>query len=307
MVALTEAIAIGRTFASMRDYQIDGNKEMVAIGTMNIVGSMTSCYVATGSFSRSAVNYMAGCHTAVSNIVMSLVVLLTLEVITPLFKYTPNAILASIIISAVVGLIDIEAAILIWKIDKFDFVACMGAFFGVVFISVEMGLLIAVSISFAKILLQVTRPRTAVLGQVPRTKVYRNIQQYPEAESVPGILIVRVDSAIYFSNSNYIKERILRWLTDAALNTRENKATRIQYLIVEMSPVTDIDTSGIHSVEDLLSALKKRDVELIIANPGQVVLDKLHASKLADTIGEDKIFLSVADAMQTFGQKVDHA
>ncbi|KAL9688766.1 hypothetical protein QQ045_033190 [Rhodiola kirilowii] len=314
MVALTEAIAIGRTFASMRDYQIDGNKEMVAIGTMNIVGSMTSCYVATGSFSRSAVNYMAGCHTAVSNIVMSLVVLLTLEVITPLFKYTPNAILASIIISAVVGLIDIEAAILIWKIDKFDFVACMGAFFGVVFISVEMGLLIAVSISFAKILLQVTRPRTAVLGQVPRTKVYRNIQQYPEAESVPGILIVRVDSAIYFSNSNYIKERILRWLTDAALNTKENKATRIkenkatriQYLIVEMSPVTDIDTSGIHSVEDLLSALKKRDVELIIANPGQVVLDKLHASKLADTIGEDKIFLSVADAMQTFGPKVDH-
>ncbi|KAI5654727.1 hypothetical protein M9H77_31914 [Catharanthus roseus] len=145
MVALTEAVAIGRTFASMKDYQLDGNKEMVALGTMNIVGSMTSCYVATGSFSRSAVNYMAGCQTAISNIIMSLVVLLTLEFITPLFKYTPNAILASIIISAVIGLIDYDAAILIWKIDKFDFVACMGAFFGVVFASVEIGLLIAVS------------------------------------------------------------------------------------------------------------------------------------------------------------------
>lgn len=87
---------------------------------------------------------MAGCNTAVSNIVMSCVVLLTLEVITPLFKYTPNAILASIIISAVAGLLDHEAMILIWKIDKFDFVACMGAFFGVVFASVEIGLLIAV-------------------------------------------------------------------------------------------------------------------------------------------------------------------
>lgn len=160
-----------------------------------------------GSFSRSAVNYMAGCHTAVSNIIMSMVVMLTLELITPLFKYTPNAILASIIISAVLGLIDIEAAILIWKVDKFDFLACMGAFFGVVFVSVEIGLLIAVAVSFAKILLQVTRPRTAVLGQVPRTRVYRNILQYPESKSVPGILIVRVDSAIYFSNSNYIKER----------------------------------------------------------------------------------------------------
>lgn len=88
---------------------------------------------------------MAGCQTAFSNIVMSVVVFLTLEFITPLFKFTPNAILAAIIISAVLGLIDYEAAILIWKIDKFDFVACIGAFFGVVFASVEIGLLIAVS------------------------------------------------------------------------------------------------------------------------------------------------------------------
>lgn len=97
-----------------------------------------------GSFSRSAVNYMAGCKTAVSNIVMALVLLLTLVAITPLFKYTPNAVLASIIIAAVLGLIDIEAVILLWKIDKFDFLACMGAFFGVIFVSVEIGLLIAV-------------------------------------------------------------------------------------------------------------------------------------------------------------------
>lgn len=87
---------------------------------------------------------MAGCQSAVSNIIMSIVVFLTLQFITPLFKYTPNAILAAIIISAVINLIDFQAAILIWKIDKFDFVACMGAFFGVIFASVEIGLLIAV-------------------------------------------------------------------------------------------------------------------------------------------------------------------
>jgi sulfate transporter 1, high-affinity len=87
---------------------------------------------------------MAGCKTAVSNIIMSIVVLLTLLLITPLFKYTPNAILASIIISAVIGLIDYKTAFLIWKVDKLDFIACMGAFFGVVFASVEIGLLIAV-------------------------------------------------------------------------------------------------------------------------------------------------------------------
>lgn len=304
MVGLTEAIAIGRTFAAMKDYQLDGNKEMVALGTMNIVGSMTSCYVATGSFSRSAVNYMAGCETAVSNIVMSCVVFLTLEFITPLFKYTPNAILASIIINAVIGLIDIGAATLIWKIDKFDFVACMGAFFGVVFSSVEIGLLIAVSISFAKILLQVTRPRTAILGKVPRTTVYRNIQQYPEATKVPGVLIVRVDSAIYFSNSNYIKERILRWLEDEEEVKAAVYQPRIQFLIVEMSPVTDIDTSGIHALEELYRSLEKREIQLILANPGPVVMDKLHASSFTSLIGEDKIFLTVADAVSSCAPKL---
>ncbi|KAK7311601.1 hypothetical protein RJT34_09852 [Clitoria ternatea] len=297
MIALTEATAIGRTFASMKDYQLDGNKEMVALGAMNVVGSMTSCYVATGSFSRSAVNFMAGCQTAVSNIVMSVVVFLTLEFLTPLFKYTPNAILASIIISAVINLVDYQAAILIWKIDKIDFIACMGAFFGVVFVSVEIGLLIAVCISFAKILLQVTRPRTAILGKIPSTSVYRNIQQYPEASKVPGVVIVRVDSAIYFSNSNYVKERIIRWLMDEEEKVRKEYRTRVQFLIVEMSPVTDIDTSGIQAFEELHRSLEKRGVELVLANPGSAVTNKLYTSNFANTIGEDKIFLTVALAV----------
>ncbi|KAJ9545851.1 hypothetical protein OSB04_025558 [Centaurea solstitialis] len=342
-----EAVAIGRTFASMKDYQVDGNKEMVALGTMNVIGSMTSCYIATGSFSRSAVNYMAGCQTAVSNIVMSFVVFLTVKFLTPLFKYTPNAILAAIIISAVIGLIDFDAAILIWKIDKLDFVACMGAFLGVVFKSVETGLLIAVAISFAKILLQVTRPRTAILGKIPMTSVYRNIGQYPEATKVPGVLIVRVDSAIYFSNSNYTKERILRWLTEEEENLKATYQRRIEYLIVEMSPVTDIDTSGIHAFEELHRSLQKKDIQnridpkrdvqgktskngklrntrrnpsseqyaivhgkkyvdlqLVLANPGQAVLDKLYASGFPDLIGENKIFLTVADAVHTCSPKM---
>ncbi|KAE9599071.1 hypothetical protein Lal_00044034 [Lupinus albus] len=303
MVALTEAAAIGRTFAVIKDYSLDGNKEMLAMGTMNIIGSLTSCYLATGSFSRTAVNFMAGCKTAVSNIVMSIVVLLTLILITPLFKYTPNAVLSSIIIVVVLGFVNIDVVVLLWKIDKFDFLACMGAFFGVIFKSVEIGLLIAVIISFAKILLQVTRPRTAVLGKVPGTSVYRNIQQYPKATQIPGMFIIRVDSAIYFSNSNYIKDRILRCLANEDAQRTGSESHRILYLIVEMSPVADIDTSGIHAFQELYKSLQKREVQLVLANPGPIVMEKLYASKLIDLIGEHKIFLSVSDAVATFGTK----
>ncbi|CAL9762723.1 unnamed protein product [Musa acuminata subsp. burmannicoides] len=304
MVALTEAVAIGRTFAAMKDYQLDGNKEMVALGTMNMLGSMTSCYVTTGSFSRSAVNYMAGCRTTVSNVVMSLVVMLTLLVLTPLFEYTPNAILSSIIISAVLGLIDYEAAYLIWKVDIFDFMACMGAFFGVVFTSVEIGLLVAVSISLAKILLQVTRPRTALLGNLPGTMIYRNVEQYPEAIRVPGVLIVRVDSAIYFSNSNYVKERILRWLRDEEEQQHANDLPRVDFLIIDMSPVTDVDTSGIHALKELHRGLQKREVQLGIANPGAVVVEKLRLAEFIELIGQEKLFLTVGEAVIGCAPKV---
>ncbi|CAL9118628.1 unnamed protein product [Musa textilis] len=304
MVALTEAAAIGRTFAAMKDYQLDGDKEMVALGTMNMLGSMTSCYVTTGSFSRSAVNYMAGCETTVSNVVMSLVVMLTLLVLTPLFEYTPNAILSSIIISAVLALIDYEAAHLIWKVDRFDFMACMGAFFGVVFTSVEIGLLVAVSISLAKILLQVTRPRTALLGNLPGTMIYRNVEQYPEAIRVPGVLVVRVDSAIYFSNSNDVKERILRWLRDEEEQQKANDLPRVDFLIIDMSPVTDVDTSGIHALKELHKSLQNREVQLGIANPGAVVVEKLRLAEFIELIGQEKLFLTVGEAVIGCAPKV---
>ena len=98
-----------------------------------------------GPFSRTAVNFNAGCKTAVSNIVMATAVMITLLFLTPLFHYTPLVVLSSIIIAAMLGLIDYEAAISLWKVDKCDFIVCMSAYFGVVFGSVEIGLVIAVS------------------------------------------------------------------------------------------------------------------------------------------------------------------
>ena len=99
----------------------------------------------SGSFSRSAVSYNAGAQTAVSNIVMASAVLVTLLFLMPLFYYTPNVILAAIIVTAVIGLIDYQAALKLWKVDKLDFMACFCSFFGVLFISVPLGLAIAVS------------------------------------------------------------------------------------------------------------------------------------------------------------------
>nr|KJB46950.1 hypothetical protein B456_008G002800 [Gossypium raimondii]KJB46952.1 hypothetical protein B456_008G002800 [Gossypium raimondii] len=221
IIALAEGIAVGRSFAMFKHYHIDGNKEMVAIGTMNIVGSCFSCYLTTGPFSRSAVNFNAGCKTAMSNVIMAIAVMLTLLFLTPLFYYTPLVVLSAIIISAMLGLIDYEAAIHLWNVDKFDFLVCIGAYAGVVFASVEVGLVIAVAISVVRLLLFVARPRTSVLGNLPDSTIYRNVEQYPNANHVHGVLILEIDAPIYFANSSYLRERYYHFTLNIKINSRK--------------------------------------------------------------------------------------
>ncbi|GAY54104.1 hypothetical protein CUMW_154110 [Citrus unshiu] len=297
VIALAEGIAVGRSFAMFKNYHIDGNKEMVAFGMMNIAGSCTSCYLTAGPFSRSAVNFNAGCKTAVSNIVMATAVMITLLFLTPLFHYTPLVVLSSIIIAAMLGLIDYEAVIHLWKLDKFDFIVCMSAYVGVVFGSVEIGLVIAVTISLLRVLLSVARPRTFVLGNIPNSVTYRSIDQYPVAKSVPGVLILHIDAPIYFANASYLRERISRWIYEEEEKLKISGETGLQYVILDMSSVGSIDTSGISMFEEIKKVVDRRGLKLLLANPRSEVIKKLNNSKFIENIGQEWIYLTVAEAV----------
>ncbi|KAG6665300.1 probable sulfate transporter 3.4 [Carya illinoinensis] len=297
ILSLTEGIAVGRTFAALKNYQVDGNKEMMAIGIMNIAGSCSSCYVTTGSFSRSAVNYNAGAQTAVSNIVMASAVVVTLIFLTPLFYYTPNVILAAIIITAVIGLIDYQAAYKLWKVDKLDFMACLCAFLGVLFVSVPLGLAIAVGVSVFKILLHVTRPNTMVLGNIMGTQVYQNLIRYREASRVPSFLILAVESPIYFANSTYLQERILRWIREEEEWIKENNGSPLKCVILDMTAVTAIDTSGIDTICEIRKMLEQKSLKLVLANPVGSVTEKLDKSEILETFRLNGLYLSVGEAV----------
>ncbi|XP_019096827.1 PREDICTED: probable sulfate transporter 3.4 isoform X2 [Camelina sativa] len=297
ILSLTEGIAVGRTFASLKNYQVNGNKEMMAIGFMNMAGSCTSCYVTTGSFSRSAVNYNAGAKTAVSNIVMASAVLVTLLFLMPLFYYTPNVILAVIILTAVIGLIDYQAAYKLWKVDKFDFFTCMCSFFGVLFVSVPLGLAIAVGVSVIKILLHVTRPNTSEFGNIPGTQIYQSLGRYREASRIPGFLVLAVESPIYFANSTYLQERILKWTREEETRIKENNGTTLKCIILDMTAVSAIDTSGLEAVFELRRRLEKQSLQLVLVNPVGTVMEKLHKSKIIDALGLSGLYLTVGEAV----------
>lgn len=298
MVALAEGIAIGRSFAIMKNEQMDGNKEMVAFGLMNIVGSFTSCYLTTGPFSKTAVNFNAGCKTQMTNVVMAICMMLTLLFLAPLFRYTPIVGLSAIIMSAMFGLIKYKKAYHMFKTDKFDFCICMVAFIGVAFISMDIGLILSVGLSILRALLYVARPVTCKLGSIPNSTLYRDVEQYPDATEVPGILILKLGSPIYFPNCTYIKERILRWVRDeqAAANSKGNGD--IEHILLDMGGVTSIDITGVETLTEVRRSMEAKGLKVTLVNPRLEVMEKLIATKFVDLIGKENVFLSIEDAIE---------
>ncbi|XP_041006687.1 probable sulfate transporter 3.5 [Juglans microcarpa x Juglans regia] len=297
LIALAEGIAIGRSFAIMQNEQVDGNKEMIAFGFMNIVGSFTSCYLTTGPFSKTAVNFNSGCKTAMSNIVMAVSMALTLLFLASLFSHTPLVALSAIIMSAMLGLIKYEEAYHLYKVDKFDFIICMAAFFGVAFISMEVGLMISVGFSLIRALIYVARPASCKLGKVPNSTIYRDMEQYPDSADLKGILVLQLGSPIYFANSTYIRERILRWIREEqAVSNFEGSI--LEHVLLDLTGVTSIDITGIETLIEVRRTLLANDIKMAIINPRIKVMEKMIASKFIDIIGREYVFLSIDDATE---------
>lgn len=297
IIALAEGVAVGRSFAMFKNYHIDGNKEMIAFGLLNVAGSCTSCYLSSGPFSRSAVNFNAGCKTAASNIVMAMGVMITLLFLTPFFYYTPLVVLSSIIMTAMVGLIDFQAVVHLWKVDKFDFIICVAAYLGVVFGSVETGLALAVVLSLLRLVLFMARPKTTVLGSLANSVEYRSTEQYLYTHKVPGTLILQINGPVYFASSNYLRERIIRWISEEEDRIKSSGEHTLQNVILDMSAVPSIDTSGISMLREVKKTSDRKGLKLALANPGNEVMKKLFKSDFIETIGHEWIHATVAEAV----------
>ncbi|KAF2304555.1 hypothetical protein GH714_033331 [Hevea brasiliensis] len=260
LIALAEGIAIGRSFAIMTNEQVDGNKEIMAFGLMNIVGSFTSCYLTTGPFSKTAVNYNAGFA------------------------------LSAIIMSAMLGLINYGEIYHLFKVDKFDFVICISCFLGVAFISMNYGLMISIGLALARTLLYAARPATCRLGQIPNSYLYRDTEQYPGLTRVPGVLALQLGSPIYFANSNYIRERILRWIREEE-DISNAKESVVEHILLDLSGVTSIDTTGIETLIEIRKMLEAKSIKARSNGENDKVT-------LCRQIGKESIFLSIEDAVE---------
>ncbi|XP_028075885.1 probable sulfate transporter 4.2 isoform X1 [Camellia sinensis] len=318
-VAILESVGIAKALAAKNGYELDSNQELFGLGVANVFGSFFSAYPTTGSFSRSAVNHESGAKTGLSGIVMGIIMGCALLFLTTLFESIPQCALAAIVISAVIGLevclcpdssdmqnqVDYEEAIFLWHVDKKDFLLWTITSATTLFFGIEIGVVVGVGVSLAFVIHESANPHVAVLGRLPGTTIYRNVQQYPEAYTYNGIVVVRIDAPIYFANISYIKDRLREFEFEVDKSTnRGPEVERVYFVIIEMAPVTYIDSSAVQALKDLHQEYKSRDIQMAIANPNREVLLALTRSGVVELIGKEWFFVRVHDAVQVCLQHV---
>ncbi len=290
MLGFVESIAIAQVFAQRHRYTIRPNRELVALGACTVAAGLTNGYAVSGSFSRTAVNAASGARTQLAGVVSAGVVALTLGVLTPFFRPMPHAVLASVVIMAVAGLVDVREARRLWSVKRSDFWLLALAFGSTLALGVELGLGISVVASLAVILHQTTRPNMAVLGQIPGTTEFRNVERSPSAVTSDGVMVVRVDAPLYFANLDYLRAKLKK--------LEAEQHGRMRVLVLDATSVTELDSSADTALVEIAEDFAHRDVAFYLAGVKGRLLDVMRRSGSYQRLGTDHFFLSVNDAVR---------
>jgi len=301
IVGFVQSFALSKHFAYKHGYEINSARELIGLGMANLVGGMFQSYPVTACLGQSAVNDGVGAQTGIASMVTGVVVMFVLLFLTPVFEKMPLTVLAAIVISYVLGMFDYGEAIYLYRVHKFDFSVWVAAFLGTMFLGVEIGLAIAVGVSLLIVVYESVYPRTVVLGRLPGTSLYRNIKQYPEAEQYYGLLIVRIDGPLFFANALTVRDKVRKYKHVAAKDMEEgnnnNAGAGIKYLILDLSPVSHIDTTALHVLEDMYVTQSKLGVQLILCNPSISVMKRFVKSGIVELVGRHRIFPADIDAV----------
>jgi len=295
IVGFMESIAVSKVYAKRHGYEVVPNNELMGLGAANVASGLFGGFPVTGGFSRTAVNDTAGAKTPLASIVTAGLVLVTIAILTPLFSSLPNAALGAIIIIAVTGLVDLAEMRHIVAVKQSDVIGLAVAFVGTLVLGIELGIFVAVVASMLVVFARLSMPHTAVLGHVEGTTSYRNILRFPEAQTVAGIRIVRVDAALSFVNAVNVKREILR---HAAALTEEPQALTEEprALILDASGINDLDATGAQMVEELIFEIAAMSVTLHFADVKGPVRDVLRRAGIWHRLG-DRVHTSTNDAV----------
>ncbi|RMH77446.1 MAG: solute carrier 26 family protein [Actinomyces sp.] len=295
LMSFVESSAVAKVYARRNGYEISPNAELRALGFANVTSGLVGGQPITGGFSRTAVNADAGARTPLASIVTGGVILATIAFFTPLLTSLPRATLAAVILVAVAGLVDVDEIRHVVHVRRADAVPLLTAFVATVLLGVELGIAVAVAVSLLVVVARMATPHTAVLGRLPGTTTYRNVERFADARPVPGLHIVRLDASISFANAAFVKRLLLGTADRIPADTR---------LVLDASGINDLDSSGAQMLSETLDEFDRRHVELHLADLKGPVRDVLRRSGLWERL-EGRLHPTVHDAVRALAPDFD--
>ncbi|HEY6144387.1 MAG TPA: SulP family inorganic anion transporter [Flavobacterium sp.] len=287
LLSYIESVSAGRTLAQKNGYVIDPRQELLALGVANAAVAFGQGYPVAGGLSQSAVNDTAGAKTPLSLVFASATIAVCLLFLTGYLQNLPTVILASIVLVAIRGLFDLKELNHLYKINKKEFGVAMIALVGVLIWGILTGVLLAAMVTLLLLIKAASKPTVAFLGRIPGTKRYTDIQRHPDNENIEGVLIVRVESSIYYFNAEYIKEQIWEKIY--------SEADTLKAVVLDLNSSPRIDISGARFLKQLFTDLKAKNISLKIAEARAEVRDNLRAEGLEMLLGHISRTVSVDD------------
>jgi SulP family sulfate permease len=298
LVGFMESIAVAKAIqAKHRNYQVIPNQELIGLGLANMGGAFFQSYPVTGGFSRTAVNDQAGAKTGLASIISAALIILTLLFLTPLFYYLPKAILASVIMVAVFGLIDIKEAVHLWKSNRTDFAMLLVTFLATLSLGIEQGIGVGVVLSLIMVIYRSTRPHYAILGNIPGTPYYRNTDRFDQLKEREDTLIFRFDADLYFANTSFFKEKLAAEIAE--------KGDALKNVVISAESISYVDSSAMHALEQVLEDLRNQNIRVLFSGVKGPLRDALTRAHLMEKIGNENFYMNVEDAMTYLNNESD--
>ncbi len=281
IIGFVESVSVGRTLAAKRRQTIDANQELIALGAANVASGISSGFPVTGGFSRSVVNFDAGAQTQLASVFTAAGIALAALFLTPVLYFLPQATLAATIIVAVTSLIDWGLVRLAFRYSRSDFIAVTATIAVTLALGVELGVLAGIIASIALHLHKTSRPHIAVVGTVPGTEHYRNIERH-DVVTYPNIVSVRVDESLYFVNAAYLESAIY-----GIVAARPG----VEHVILQCAAVNEIDLSALEALDNIDHRLRERGITLNLSEVKGPVMDGLKRTDFLDRLSGE-VYLS---------------
>lgn len=289
LLAAVETAAIGRTFTAKHGGRLEANQEFLALAASNLAAGVGRGFPVSGGMSQSLVNEGSGARTPLSGAIASIFILIVVLFLSHQLSALPQPVLAAIVLMAIAGLFQVTALKELWFASRAEFVVAMAALLGVLGSGLLRGVMIGAAISLVQLMRRTSRPHVAVLGRIPGTRRFSDMERHPDNEATPGALVFRPESSLVYFNIEHVCMTILDRVRQAPAPPR--------LVVLDLSAAPYVDLQSAHALASLADELGKAGSTLRVVEARSGVRDRLQAEGLAARLGGINRFMSVADAL----------